>query len=75
MKITGTSSYIEVEIDNKVVKIQGEMIVGGFVAYSDTIVKWEPPHESIIIDKVMKDKIIKDVTDYSKNLKFKITFE
>jgi hypothetical protein len=37
MKIKGTSSYIKVEIDNKIVKIQGEMFVGGFLAYSDSI--------------------------------------
>jgi hypothetical protein len=30
MKITGTSSYVEVQIDDRVVKIQGEMLVGGF---------------------------------------------
>ena len=43
MKITGTMSYIKVEIDEKVVKIDGEMIVGGFVAFKNTIKKWESP--------------------------------
>lgn len=38
MKITGTSSYIEVELDGKIVKIEGEILVGGFVAYKDTII-------------------------------------
>jgi hypothetical protein len=37
MKITGTSSYIKVEIDGKVAKIQGKMIVNGFVALKDMI--------------------------------------
>lgn len=75
MKITGTSSYIEVEMDNKTVKIQGEMIVNSFAAYSDTIVHWEPPYEHIMIDTATKDKIIKEVTDYCGNLDFKIVFE
>ena len=75
MKITGTSSYIEVEIENKVVKIQGEMIVNGFVAYSNTIAHWEQPYEHILIDREIKERIIKEVTDYSKNLNFRITFE
>ena len=47
MKITGTSSYIKVEIDNKMVKIKGEMIVGGFLAYSDSIKNWESPHDNL----------------------------
>ncbi|OEF99575.1 hypothetical protein BHF71_08490 [Vulcanibacillus modesticaldus] len=75
MKITGTSSYIEVEIDNKTVKIQGEMIVNGFVAYSDTIIHWEPPHEHLTIDSATKDRIIKKITEYSKKTNFKIVFE
>ncbi|WP_139815884.1 Imm74 family immunity protein [Serratia proteamaculans] len=43
MKITGTRSYIkiEIEIDGRTIKIPGEMIVGGFVAYKEGIKKWE----------------------------------
>jgi len=75
MKITGTSSYIKVEFDNKIVKIQGEMMVNGFLAYSDTIKNWEPPFEHIIIDKVTKTKLIKAIIDETKDSKFKIEFE
>lgn len=75
MKITGTSSYIKVETDNKVVKIQGEMIVNGFVAYSDTIRNWEPPYENILIDGVTKTRLIKAITDETKDSKFKIEFD
>ncbi|ARU60013.1 hypothetical protein CBW65_02235 [Tumebacillus avium] len=75
MKITGTSSYIKVEYDNKTVKIQGEMTVGGFIAYSDTIKNWESPHENLAIDDVTKSKIIKEVIAETKNSKFIIEFE
>lgn len=33
IKITGTNIYIDVEIDDKTVRISGEMIIGGFVCY------------------------------------------
>lgn len=75
MKITGTSSYIKVEIDNKTLKIQGEMLVGGFLAYSDSIKNWESPHDSISIDDATKSEIIKTVINETKNSKFIIEFE
>lgn len=75
MKIKGTSSYITVEIDNKTVKIQGEMLVNGFVAYADTIKHWEPPYQRIEIDENTKAKIIRDVIDETKNSNFVIQFE
>lgn len=75
MKITGTSSYITVEIDNKIVKIQGEMLVNGFLAYSDTIKHWEPPYEHLIIDCQSKREIIDAVMNESKGSHFKIEFD
>jgi uncharacterized protein len=75
MKITGTSSYIKVEYDNKTVKIQGEMIVGGFLAYSDSIKNWESPHDNTAIDDLTKNAIIKAVIAETKNSKFIIEFE
>jgi hypothetical protein len=75
MKIKGTSSYITVEIDDKTVKIQGEMVVGGFVAYADTIKNWEPPFDNIKIDEATKAKIINGVVNESQNFGYKIQFE
>ncbi|MBY0097951.1 Imm74 family immunity protein [Mesobacillus maritimus] len=60
MKITkfeGTSSYIKVTInDNRIVKIQGEFLVGGFCAYRDTINHWEPPYDDVVMDDKIKDE-------------------
>jgi len=75
MKITGTSSYIDVEIDGKTVQIEGELLIGGFVAYKDTIKHWEPPYEHIEITDKEKEDIIKRVTDYTKNSHFVVEFE
>lgn len=75
MKITGTSSYIKVEYNNKTVKIQGEKIVGGFLAYSDTIKQWEPPHDDVTIDESTKMELIREVIDKTKDTNYKIEFE
>ena len=40
MKITGTRTYIDVEDEGRVIRIQGEMIIGGFVAYKRSMTKW-----------------------------------
>lgn len=75
MRITGTRSYIKVEIDGKVVKIDGEMLVGGFVAYQDSIHNWEPPYEDEVISDSKKQEIIDKVIEKTKNSYMQITFE
>lgn len=75
MKITGTMSYLEIEIDDKVIKVSGEMITGGFVAYKNSMKRWNSPHENELIDEEKKKKIIKEVEDYTKDSHMIITFE
>ncbi|WP_196594981.1 Imm74 family immunity protein [Pectinatus frisingensis] len=75
MKITGTRSYIKIEFEEKVIKIKGELLVGGFVAYKDSIKNWEPPHESEKIDDLEKQRIIDMVINETKNSHLVITFE
>jgi hypothetical protein len=75
MKITGTRSYIKVEIEDKIVKIKGELLIGGFIAYKDSIKNWEPPYESEKIDDLEKQKIVNMVINETKNSHLVITFE
>ena len=75
MKITGTRSYIKVEINGKTVKIEGEKIIGGFIAFKNTIRNWEPPYENEVIDENVKQEIMKRVTDETKNSHLEINFE
>ena len=42
-KITGTNTYIDVEIDGRTARITGEMIVGGFVCYKSSMKNWLIP--------------------------------
>ena len=56
MKITGSMNYVKFDLENGyVIKAEGEMLVGRkFVAYRDTMKKWEPPHEN---EKISKEQI------------------
>ena len=38
-KITGTNTYIDVELDGRTARIAGEMIVGGFVLAVLSVIK------------------------------------
>ena len=75
MNITGTMSYIKVESEGKTVKIEGEKVIGGFIAFKNTIKNWEPPYENEIIDEKLKQEIIQKVSDKTKNSHLVITFE
>lgn len=76
MKITGTRSYILVEIENKVLKIQGELTTSpAFYADTNSIICWESPFESERIDELERSKIIEQIIQYSKDKELKIYFE
>lgn len=65
MKVTGTNSYMRVEMDDgRIVKVEGELVVGGFAAYSDSIKTWEKP-AGVPIDEETKAYIIKKVLEKS----------
>jgi len=76
MKITGTSSFIEVNMENGfIAKIQGEMLVNGFVAYIDTLKYWEYPNNQKIITKEEKNIIKTGIENKNKQSIFKIFLE
>lgn len=62
----------------KSMHILGEGIISEqptFYAYINSMNKWEPPFENILITEEEKQEIIKLVTAKSKNDKVKIVFE
>ncbi len=75
MKITGTRSYIQIEIDGKVVKVEGEMLIGGFAAEKDSMKHWEPPYEKEWLSEKEKQDIMEQVTETTKGSHMVITFE
>ena len=58
MKITGTSSYVMLDIDGKKIRAEGEMVVGGFVAEKNTMKQFEPPYESEPVTDVVRQRYI-----------------
>ena len=75
VKIKGTRDDIDVTIDGRVVRIDGELIIGGFVAYKDSITEWLKP-KGVNITEEEKEDIIKQVTEKTKDSEFmKIVFD
>lgn len=74
MKITGTTNYIRVEYEGRIVKFDGEMVMNGFFADSNTI-RWEPPFNSITISNETKNKIIKEIIEETEHKDFRIFLE
>lgn len=74
IKITGTRTYIDVNYDGKEVRIKGEMIIGGFVAYKNSITEWNNP-QGEPIDEETKNDIIQKVIEKTKDSHMVIVFE
>jgi len=75
MKITGTRSYILVELDHRTVRIAGELTTTpAFYASIGSINNWEPPHEKSKVTEEEKKEIVKIVLE-NDNPEFKIIFE
>ncbi|WP_413511567.1 Imm74 family immunity protein [Myroides odoratus] len=74
--IKGTRNSIEVEIDNKVIIITGELTATPiFYADIDSIIKWESPHEQKIITENEKKEISNAIESESKNKKVPVVFD
>ncbi|ADD78090.1 Hypothetical Protein PANA_2923 [Pantoea ananatis LMG 20103] len=58
MKITGTSSYVMLDIDGRKIRAEGEMVVGGFVAEKNTMRQFEPPYESEPVTDAVRQRYI-----------------
>lgn len=74
VKITGTKTYIDVEIDGRVVRIKGEMGVGEFYCLKSSIEKWLVP-EGEEISEADKEMIIQRVTEKTSDSHMVIIFE
>lgn len=62
IKITGTNTYMDVEIDDKKVRIHGELVVDGFVAFKESMKEWTVP-EHVKLTEEDKAMIIQKVTE------------
>ena len=74
MKITGTNSYILLNLEGKILKASGEMIVGGFVADKSSMTHFEPPYENELLTANTKQIYIDTAIAKTKNSHMVITF-
>jgi len=74
MKVSGTSSHVYLDIDGHIIKAEGEMIVGGFVAYKRTM-KFEPPYENEPVTEEIRQKFINEALLETKDSYMKLEFE
>lgn len=61
MKITGTRSYILIEYEHRILKIQGELTMTAFYANLNSIDCWEPPFDNVKVINEEKQLIVKTV--------------
>jgi len=74
MKITGTNSYIVLDIDGRKIKVQGEMVVGGFIAEVSTMQRFEPPYENVTLTEDLKRIYINEAIKKTSNSHMDIQF-
>ncbi len=77
MKVTGIKGkrdYIDVYFGEKVVRIYGELVIGGFIAAANTIKQWKIP-EGEPISEAEKKEIMDAVIEKTKGSHLTITFE
>lgn len=70
--IKGTRDYIDVYYDDNVVRIPGELIIGGFIAEESGIDEWK---DGKPISEAEKKEIIDSVIAKTKGSHMVITFE
>lgn len=56
MNITGTSSYVILDMDGRKIKAQGERVIGGFYAEINSMQQFEPPHEKTPLTDEIKQQ-------------------
>lgn len=75
VKIRGTPFYIRVSLDGRTVRIPGEQVSGGFIAFADGIAVWDMPKD-IPVTEEEKQQIIAAVEEKTKDSSFmQIRFE
>ena len=74
IKITGTNTFIDVEIEGRIVRIQGEMGMGGFYCLKGSMQEWLVPAGEKISEEDKK-MIIQRVTEKTAGSHMVITFD
>lgn len=71
IKISGTKWYITIEYKGNISRFNGELCINGFCAHGDAMTWLQ--HKGVADDSE-RLQLIHDVTEYTKNDKFKVYF-
>ena len=74
VQIKGTRTYIDVYIEDRVVRIQGELLVGKFATFRESIQEWTTP-AGVKITEEEKQDIIERVTEKTQGSHLVVIFE
>ena len=74
VKITGTNTFIDVQIKGKTVRIQGELIKGGFICYKSTMTNWLEP-DNFPLTEAEKKTIIRIIKEKTAGSHMQILFD
>lgn len=74
MKITGTNSYIILDIDGWKIRVQGERVVGEFIAEKKTMQRFEPPYENFPLTEDVKEMYVNAAINKTTNSHMVIQF-
>lgn len=58
IKITGDRSYVVLDIDGWKIKVEGELVIEGFIAKKESIQKFEPPYNNVDLTDAIKIRYI-----------------
>jgi len=73
MKITGTKSYVDIEINGRTARFGGDLGIDGFYASIKTM-RWLPPHDQLTVTTEERNALIEAVLKESEGRDFKIFF-
>lgn len=74
MKITGTRSYVVLDIDGWKIKVKGEFIIGGFIAKKESMRKFESPYDNVDLTDAIKIRYIDEAVMKTANSHMVIKF-
>ena len=59
---------------NRQMFVDSEVLPGpaGMAVYRDTITKWEPPHEAVVVDAVERERILRNIQEAFRSQGFEI---
>lgn len=73
VKITGERHYIDIELDGRTARFEGELCIDGFAADAASM-RWLPPHEKTPPTHADREEFVNEVLKEQKESLYKVFF-